>query len=101
MFLATLDPSISDEVLETLYEANIQVTTTKSIKQKYYASNPRVLDFEELIEICLDNFKQWKDFNHSDDYHEHVNKIVRKNKFKKQRFEYVNNYYKTRLINLI
>lgn len=100
MFLATLDPSISDEVLETLYEANIQVTTTKSIKQKYYASNPRVLDFEELIEICLDNFKQWKDFNHSDDYHEQVTKLLKKQIQKNKEFEYVNNYYKTRLINL-
>ena len=29
MFLATLDTSISSDVLNTLYEANIQVTTTK------------------------------------------------------------------------
>ena len=33
MFLATLDTSISSDVLNTLYEANIQVTTTKNIKR--------------------------------------------------------------------
>ena len=33
MFLATLDTTISSDVLNTLYEANIQVTTTKKIKE--------------------------------------------------------------------
>lgn len=62
MFLATLDTSISNEVLETLYEANIQVTTTENIKNQFYTNNHRVLSFEKLIEICLDTKEQWTDY---------------------------------------
>ncbi len=32
MFLVTLDNTISSEVLDTFYEAKIQVTITKNIK---------------------------------------------------------------------
>ncbi len=53
MFLVTLDETISSNVLNSLYEANIRVTTTKNIKNKYYANNKRVLDFEKLLEICI------------------------------------------------
>ncbi len=65
MFLATLDDKISDEVLTTLYEANIQVTTTKSIKEAKYPNNSRVLSFEQLIEICETNSRHWDDFKYT------------------------------------
>ena len=62
MFLATLDDKISDEVLRTLYEANVQVTTTKAIKDKKYSDNSRVLTFEDLVKICLDNSDKWTNY---------------------------------------
>ena len=65
MFLATLDEKVSDNVLNTLYEANIQLTTTKNNKEKNFSDNTRVLSFEELIKICLDNAKKWDDFKYS------------------------------------
>lgn len=65
MFLATLDETISKEVLDTLYEANIQVTTTKTIKDKFYIDNDRVLTFEDLVAICLDNKGKWDTYNYS------------------------------------
>ena len=67
MFLATLDDNISDEVLNTLYESNIQVTTTKSIKKTYYKDNPRVLTFEDLVSICKDATKKWDGFDFSNE----------------------------------
>ncbi|MBR5495540.1 MAG: hypothetical protein IKV71_07950, partial [Psychrobacter sp.] len=39
MFLATLDDTISNEVLNTLYEANINITTTKANKNEIYPHN--------------------------------------------------------------
>ena len=65
MFLATLDEKISANVLKTLYEANIQVVTTKFIKDKYYRDNSRVLSFEQLIQISLDNAKHWEEYSFS------------------------------------
>lgn len=63
MFLVTLDENISKEVLDTLYEANIQITTTKRIKECRYKNNNRVLTFEELITICLSNVQKWRNFS--------------------------------------
>ena len=66
MFLATLDEKITDNVLNTLYEANIQLTTTASNKEKNFKNNNRVLSFEELIKICLDNAAKWEQFEYSE-----------------------------------
>lgn len=62
MFLATLDEKISNDVLRTLYEANIQVTTTKKLKETKYSKNNAVLSFEELIKICLENSGKWNSY---------------------------------------
>ena len=65
MFLATLDDSISDEVLNTLYESNIRITTTRAIKERCYPNNKRVLDFERLLELCKRNCQQWQPHDYS------------------------------------
>ncbi|SNU06664.1 EcoRII C terminal [Lachnospiraceae bacterium] len=65
MFLATLDEKVSADVLNTLYEANIQLTTTSFNKEINFKNNNRVLSFEELIKICLDNAAKWKGFEYS------------------------------------
>ncbi len=59
MFLATLDESVTKNVLNTLYEANIQLTTTKQNKDKNYPDNKRVLSFEQLIQICKEVSEKW------------------------------------------
>ena len=59
MFLATLDETISGEVLATLYEANIQVVTTKRNIESNYSNNPRILSFEKLLEIANDIVVSW------------------------------------------
>lgn len=65
MFLATLDDSASSNVLETLYEANIHLATTKNNKELNYLDNERVISFEELLQICKENFDQWKEYKYT------------------------------------
>lgn len=93
MFLATLDDNISQEVLDNLYEANIQVTTTKNIKEKSYKENNRVLTFEELIGICLDNVKRWKDFDYSLENKEALIEMLNKQIGKHKNHEFIKEYY--------
>lgn len=97
MFLATLDTTISNDILNTLYEANIQVTTTKKIKDKYYKDNHRVLTFEKLIEICLDNASHWKNFNYTIEQNEQVYKLLEKQIGKHSQHKFVEEYYSDRL----
>ena len=89
MFLATLDEKISDDVLNTLYEANIQLTTTKAIKQKSYSRNSRVLTFEDLVNICIDTSKQWEHYSFEADKIEQAIAIVNKQIKKHENHEFV------------
>lgn len=94
MFLATLDTSISNEVLETLYEANIQVTTTEKIKNQFYTNNHRVLSFEKLIEICLDTKEQWTDYTYKTVDVEQITETINKQILKHENHEFVKGFYK-------
>lgn len=77
MFLATLDENVSEEVLDTLYESNIRITTTRDIKNRCYPTNYRVLDFESLINICLQNDNHWNNFNYNDSQLSEKRKMLR------------------------
>lgn len=72
MFLATLDEKISNPVLQSLSEENIVITTTKSIKDKYYKNNVEVITFEDLLQICSDNKTYWENFNYTDEQYEEI-----------------------------
>lgn len=89
MFLATLDDKISDEVLNTLYEANIQVTTTKAIKESRYPNNSRVLSFEQLVKICLDNSKYWDGYQYTVEQIEQAINLLEKQVKKHEEHKYV------------
>lgn len=65
MFLVTLDKTASAEVLNTLYEQNVQLVTTKAIKNDHYANNSRVLTFEDLIQELKINALSWVKYNYS------------------------------------
>lgn len=77
MFLVTLDETITDNTLDTLYEANIQVITTKRNKEEKYNNNPRVLTFEKLIRICLDNADEWTESEYTDDQLDNIIESLR------------------------
>ncbi|MFC6276853.1 type II restriction endonuclease [Psittacicella hinzii] len=97
MFLATLDTTISSEVFSTLYEANIQVTTTKSIKENYYKDNSRVLTFEDLIKICKETASKWNQYSYSVADTEKLKEIITKQIQKHEDKEFVVDYYNERL----
>lgn len=97
MFLVTLDENISKEVLDTLYEANIQVTTIKRIKENKYKDNNRVLDFEELIEICFSNFEKHKIYNYSSEQKLAIKNMIQKQIEKHQDHQFVKEFYEKRL----
>ena len=97
MFLATLDETISDDVLNNLYEANIQVTTTKRIKERYYPNNHRVLTFEALVEICQNNQQHWADFHYTEEQKEQTEELIRKQINKHEYHSFVKSHYVDRL----
>lgn len=97
MFLATLDESISSEVLETLYESNIRVTTTRDIKNRCYPNNRRVLDFERLLEICRSTYSQWQDYEYSAEDHNQIIEDINTQIEKHQGHDYIIAYYRDRL----
>ena len=93
MFLATLDDNISDEVLTTLYEANIQIVTTRRIRQNNYPHNPRVLDFEELLKITNDTALMWDSYDYSRNQVFQYNDTITKQSQKHEMHEYVHDYF--------
>lgn len=97
MFLATLDEKISDDVLNTLYEANIQVTTTAAIKESRYPSNSRVLSFEQLVQICLDNCKHWEGYSYSVEQVEQALDLLEKQVRKHEKHDYVKKAFEDRM----
>lgn len=93
MFLATLDKQISADVLDTLYEANIQITTTSEIKESYYADNDRVLTFEKLLEICSFNNSHWEKFSYTVDQKKKIIELIDKQIIKHRNHKFVEDYY--------
>ena len=97
MYLATLDENISDEVLETLYESNIRITTTKNIKEQHYPNNRRVLDFERLVEICDQNYSQWETYEYSEEESEQIIQNINTQIIKHENHAFVLQHYMNRL----
>lgn len=97
MFLATLDENISQEVLDNLYEANVQITTTKKIKDDNYKGNSRVLTFEDLIDICLINARKWHDYQYTIEHQDVIKKMLEKQIIRHQSHSFVKNFYLKRL----
>ena len=93
MFLATLDKQISADVLDALYEANIQITTTSEIKEAYYADNDRVLTFEKLLEICSFNNSHWEKFSYTVDQKKKIIELIDKQIIKHRNHKFVEDYY--------
>lgn len=82
MFLATLDDTISADVLETLKEANIRIVTTSKIKNNKYKSNRQVISFEQLIEICNEIVNRWQTNSYSSEEKEGI--LLEINKLKEK-----------------
>ncbi len=97
MFLATLDTTISSDVLNALYEANIHITTTKNIKDKYYSNNERVLTFEDLVKICINNTDNWKKIKYTDSQKEQIIDTINKQILRHDSHSFIKKYFENRL----
>lgn len=93
MFLVTLDDTISKEVIENLNDANIQVVTTKSLKQEKYAAYHSVISFEKLLSILKETAIKWTDFDYSDEAKAEIKMNIEKQLEKHIDHSFVVDYY--------
>lgn len=92
MYLVTLDDSVTDEVITALYEANIQLVTTKSIKDDNYAKKPSVVDFETLIDKCSKVDASWSTYTYSPSDLADLRNSIKKEKKKRANHPFVIKY---------
>ena len=97
MYLITLDEKVSNEVLDTLYDSNVRLTTTKGIKEKYYSDNVRVLDLERLLTICQNHAAMWEHYNYSEEQLKQKEELILKQMNKHSNHPFVISYYNQQL----
>lgn len=93
MFLVTLDDTISKEVIENLNDANIQVVSTKSLKQGKYSNYHSVISFEKLLLILKETAIKWTDFDYSDEAKAEIKINIEKQLGKHIDHSFVVDYY--------
>lgn len=101
MYLATLDDTISDEVLVALYEANIIVTTTKNNKMANYRTDRRVFSFEALLENCISNARHWPPEEYTEEEKAELLNSIEKQMNKHRNHPFVISYYLRRKAELL
>lgn len=97
MYLITLDDKVSKDVLDTLYDSNVRLTTTKGIKEKHYADNVRVLDLETLISNCLHHAAKWEHYKYTDEQLKQKEALITKQMNKHRDHSFVKSYYNQQL----
>ena len=100
MYLVTLDESVSNEVLDTLYDSNVRLTTTKGIKERCYPNNIRVLDIETLVKKCMNHAAMWEHYNYSDEQLKQKKELIMTQKEKHSDHPFLINYYDQELSTL-
>lgn len=97
MYLVTLDESVSNEVLDTLYDSNVRLTTTRGIKERCYPNNIRVLDMETLVKKCLNHAAMWEHYKYNDDQIKQKEELILAQKEKHSNHPFILNYYDQQL----
>lgn len=93
MFLVTLDDSISKEVIENLNDANIQVVTTKLLKDEKYSAYHSVISFEKLLAILKETVVKWNDFDYSEEAKNEIKENIQRQLERHANHPFVLNYY--------
>lgn len=94
MFLVTLDDTISREVIENLNDANIQVVTTKFLKDDKYSTYHSVISFEKLLSILKETIVKWNEFDYSNESREEIIANIEIQLEKHAKHPFVEDYYK-------
>ena len=97
MYLITLDDSVSQNVLDELYESNIILTTIESVKNKSYKDNKRVFTFEQLIKKCKHVKENWDVFIYSDTQRIEIIDSLEKQQARHHDHDFVFRYYLNRI----
>ncbi|KAA9293329.1 type II restriction endonuclease [Streptococcus anginosus] len=97
MFLVTLDNTISQEVIETLNDANIQVVTTYSIKEANYKKYHSVISIENLLVILKETVEKWKNFTYTEEVKNEIRLNLEKQLSKHQQHTFVKEYYERQI----
>lgn len=78
MYLATLDDSLSDNVLALIGTNNIIIVTTKNLKDNFYRDNHNVITFEKMLNELVDHFSFWEKYQFSkEEINEKINRYER------------------------
>ena len=67
MYLATLDDSLSKNVIQLIGENNIIIVTTKSNKDSLYSDSQNVISFEYMVEELSTKALAWDNYSYSHD----------------------------------
>lgn len=94
MFLVTLDNSISQEVIENLNDANIQIVTTEFLKNDKYSDYHSVISFEKLLSILKETTVKWTEFDYSKKSKEEIIINIENQLKKHSKHPFVVDYYK-------
>ena len=97
MYLITLDDSVSQNVLDELYEANVILTTIESVKQKSYKENKRVFTFEQLIKKCKGIKDNWDNYSYTNDQKDFIIESLEKQLSRHNEHAFVVKYYADRI----
>lgn len=97
MFLATLDESISSEVIQNLCNANIQIVTTKRNKQNNYSTFNSVLAFEDLMVILDLNESLWSNFSFEKKDRDNIKALLEKQLSRHKNHSFIKRYYQSRI----
>ena len=93
MFLVTLDDSISQDVIETLNNNNIQLVTTLSSKETYYPNDHSVISLEKLLLILKETADKWNDFSFTNDKKLERSSNINKQIQKHDHHPFIQEYY--------
>lgn len=94
MYLATVDTTVTNDVIRRLNEAGVRLVVPKEFKEEFYSNQPSVVTFEYLFKSILENEAKWDGYEYSQVA---INEIVDRFKVqneKHKQFKFVNSYYK-------
>lgn len=100
MFLLTLDQSLTSEIIQNLYNVNIQIVTTKRNKHNNYSNFSNVLDIEELMNILEFNALEWSRFFYEKKDRDYIRALLEKQLSKHENHPFIKQYYQTQIDNL-
>ena len=101
IFLATLDENITKDTIDTLYESNTTIVTTKTLQEERYSIyNDRVLCFEEFLLHAKDVLNRIDTDSYSPAQREEIVKTLHAQAQKHTNHSYLFDFYQNKIRDL-